>query len=114
MVKSKIIKKGKNKEEYTDDIIKENTGIFVIESGVDRIITISNIPPKTKVVFISEFLQNTLHKNKKFEYELFRYLPIIKETKNQIIYNNDTIKGYLLINTENEIIDIEKKLKTKI
>ena len=41
-------------------------------------VNIGNIPPNEKMVFISEFIQNTEYSTK-YECELFKYLPILKK-----------------------------------
>ena len=52
-VKSKIIKKEKAEEKYTDTISSGNTAIYVTYENNNIIINMGNIPSKTEVIFIS-------------------------------------------------------------
>ena len=56
-VKSKIIKKEKAEEKYTDTISSGNSAIYVTYGNKKIIINMGNIPPKTEVILISEFIQ---------------------------------------------------------
>ena len=107
-VKSKVIKKEKAEVKYTDSIASGNAAIFVCqdpenENGI--IINMGNIPPKTDVIFISEFL-HFIEVSQKYEFELFRNLPIFKGSEN--IYQNSELKGKINIIAKSEIINIEK------
>ena len=109
-VKSKVIKKEKAEIKYTDSISSGNAAIFVSQDPEDEnriIINMGNIPPKTDIIFISEFL-HLIQISQKYEFELFRNLPIFKGNDN--IYQNSELKGKININTKNEIIKIEKNI----
>ena len=110
MVKSKVIKKEKAEQKYTDSIASGNAAIFVCEDpdNEDRIIVnMGNIPPYEKVIFISEFIQYTESSLKKYEFELFRNIPIFKGVD---YFVNAYIFGEILIKTKNKIYDIEKEI----
>ena len=112
-VKSKVIKKEKAEIKYTDTIASGNAAIFVSQDPEDEnriIINMGNIPPKTDIIFISEFL-HLIQISQKYEFELFRNLPIFKGNDN--IYQNSELKGKININTKNEIIKIEKNILMK-
>ena len=112
-VKSKVIKKEKAEIKYTDSISSGNAAIFVSQDPEDEnriIINMGNIPPKTDIIFISEFL-HLIQISQKYEFELFRNLPIFKGNDN--IYQNSELKGKININTKNEIIKIEKNILMK-
>ena len=73
-VKSKVIKKEKAEEKYTDAISSGNAAIFVCDDPLNEnqlIINMGNIPPNAKIEFGSEFI-SYIDFNKKFEFELFR------------------------------------------
>ena len=58
-VKSKVIKKEKAEEKYSDAISSGNAAIFVSEDPYDQnriIVNMGNIPAYGKVVFTSEFI----------------------------------------------------------
>ena len=112
-VKSKVIKKEKAEEKYTDSLASGNAAIFVSEDPENEnriIINMGNIPPKTDVIFISEFL-HFIETSQKYEFELLRNLPIFKGVDN--IYENSELKGKINIITKNEIINIEKNILMK-
>ena len=91
LVKSKLIKKEKAKEKYTDAISSGNAAIFVCDDPENEyriIINMGNIPPKEELTFISEFIQTTESSNS-YELELFRNLPIF--VGNNTIYQNSSI-----------------------
>ena len=71
------------------------------------IINMGNIPPKAKVTFISEFLQ-FIQTSEKYEFEIFRNLPIFTDSKEA--YQFKSITGKIEIKTKNEIMNIEKTL----
>ena len=106
-VKSKVIKKSKAEEKYTDSISSGNAAIFVTyDSYWDRvIINMGNIPPKEEVIFISEFIQ-FIESADTYEFELFRNLPVFKE-KNNFLENSE-IKGTVEIKTGHKINKINK------
>jgi hypothetical protein len=113
LVKSKVIKKEKAKEKYTDAISSGNSAIFVSDdpSNENRIIiNMGNIPAKEELTFISEFIQPT-ETSKLYEFELFRNLPIL--VGNKTIYQNASIKGNVEIKTKNKICKIEKEILSK-
>jgi len=112
-VKSKVIKKERAEVKYTDNIASGNAAIFVSQDPEDEqriIINMGNIPPKTDVIFISEFL-HFIEVSQKYEFELFRNLPIFKGGED--IYQNSELKGKINIITKNEIINIEKNILMK-
>ena len=106
-VKSKVIKKSKAEEKYTDSISSGNAAIFVTyDSYLDRvIINMGNIPPKEEVIFISEFIQ-FIESADSYEFELYRNLPVFKEKSNFL--ENSEIKGTVEIKTGHKINKINK------
>ena len=111
-VKSKVIKKEKAEENYSDAISSGNAAIFVSEDPDDEdriIVNMGNIPPYEKVVFLSEFIQYTDY-SKKYEFEIFRNLPFFKEKDH---FGNSSIFGEIIIETKNKIYDIEKEILVK-
>ena len=112
-VKSKVIKKEKAEVKYTDSIASGNAAIFVSQDPENEnriIINMGNIPPKTDVIFVSEFL-HFIEVSQKYEFELLRNLPIFKGAEN--IYQNSELKGKINIITKSEIINIEKNILMK-
>ena len=110
-VKSKVIKKEKAEKKYTDSIASGNAAIFVSDDPENEnrlIINMGNIPSKTEVIFISEFI-HPIEASKKYEFEFFRNLPIFKG-KNDEIYQNSELKGKINIVTKNEILNVEKEI----
>ena len=108
-VKSKVIKKEKAEIKYTDSISSGNAAIFVCEDPLndDRIIiNMGNIPSKSEVTFISEYIQFTEFSDK-YEIELLRNIPIFTG-KDNYIFQNSIINGKILICCKNEIINITK------
>ena len=106
-VKSKVIKKEKGKEKYSDAISSGNAAIFVSEDPDNEnriIVNMGNIPPYEKVVFISEFIQYT-DCSKKYEFEMFRNIPFFKEKD---YFTESALFGEIIIETKNKIYDIEK------
>ena len=113
-VKSKVIKKEKAVTKYTDSIAKGNAAIFVSQDPENEnrlIINMGNIPPKTEVIFTSEFL-NYVEMSHNYEFELFRNLPIFTGGKDKL-YQNSKLKGTINIMTKNDIIKIEKNILLK-
>ena len=109
-VKSKVIKKEKAEEKYTDSIASGNAGIYTTIDENDKnivIVHIGNIPPKEELIFISEFIQYTESSNNFYEYEFFRNVPILKNKGDNI--PSDIFKGILEIKTKSKIININKK-----
>ena len=109
-VKSKVIKKEKAEEKYTDSISSGNAAIFVSNDPTNNnriIINMGNIPPKQDIIFISEFIHYT-ESSDNYEFELFRNLPIL--VGKNIIYQDSSIKGQLEIKTKNKIAKIDKKI----
>ena len=102
-VKSKVIKKEKAKEKYSDAISSGNAAITVNEDEyINRlVIDMGNIPPNEEVTFISEFIQLT-ETSKTYEFELFRNLPIFNGDTS--IFKNENLKGTIEIKTKNKII----------
>ena len=106
-VKSKIIKKEKAEEKYADKISSGNSAIFVCRDPYDEnklIINLGNLPPKQDLTFISEHIQY-LESSNKYEYELFKNLPIISCSE----YFSPEIKGKIEIKTKNKLT-ISKKI----
>ena len=112
-VKSKVIKKEKAVEKYSDSVAQGNAAIFVSEDRYNDniIINMGNIPAKEEVIFISEFIQ-LIESSKSYEFELFRNFPIFKGN-NGIIYQNSELKGNIHIKVNNKIIKIEKEILIK-
>ena len=109
-VKSRIIKKEKAEIKYEDSISSGNAAIFVSEDPTDEnrlIINMGNIPPKEKVIFITNFI-NFIEASEKYEFELFRNLPIFKDK--DLVQKNSDLKGKINIITKNKILNIEKKI----
>ena len=109
-VKSKVIKKEKAEQKYTDSIASGNAAIFVSEdpSNENRIIiNMGNIPPKEELIFISEFIHYT-ESSECYEFEFFRNLPILCG-KNSICEDSE-IKGQIEIKANKRISDIHKKI----
>ena len=112
-VKSKVIKKEKAEVKYTDSIASGNAAIFVSQDPENEnrtIINMGNIPPKNEVIFTTEFI-HLIEASEKYEFELFRNLPIFKGGED--IYQNSELKGKIQISVKNEIINIEKKILMK-
>ena len=112
-VKSKVIKKEKAEIKYTDSISSGNAAIFVSQDPENEnriIINMGNIPPKTDIIFISEFL-HLIQISQKYEFELFRNLPIFKGNDN--IYQNSELKGKINKNTKNKIKKKKKNILMK-
>ena len=110
VVKSKVIKKEKAQEKYTDSISSGNAAIFVSDDPTNNnriIINMGNIPPKEEITFISEFIHYT-ESSDTYEFELFRNLPIL--VGKDYIYQNNVVKGQVEIKTKNKINKIEKKI----
>ena len=113
-VKSKVIKKEKAEKKYIDSVASGNAAIFVSDDPENEnrlIINMGNIPPKTEVIFISEFI-HPIEASKKYEFEFYRNLPIF-QGKDGVIYHNSELKGKINIFTENEIINVEKNILMK-
>ena len=112
-VKSKVIKKEKAEVKYTDSIASGNAAIFVSQDPENEnrtIINMGNIPPKNEVIFTTEFI-HLIEASEKYEFELFRNLPIFKGGDD--IYQNTELKGKIQISAKTEIINIEKKILMK-
>lgn len=104
-----MFKESKAEEKYTDPISKGNASVFtkVNNDKKEIIVHIGNIPPKEKIIIISEFVQ-PLKQSKNYEYYLQILddidLPILKG-QNDYELKSDTIKCSLEIKTK---IKIEK------
>ena len=107
IITSKVMKKEKAEQKYTDSISSGNSAICVNEESEKYVINIRNIPSKEKVIFISEFLQFTEY-TKNFEFELLRNLPIFQSVKS--IYQNTDLTGKVEIQTKYKIINIDKNI----
>ena len=115
-VKSKVIKKEKAEEKYSDAISSGNAAIFTAVDEYDKnkiIVHLGNIPPKQELIFISEFIQFTESSNNSFEYELFRNLPVLKG-KEGINLETDIIKGTLEIKMKGKFLKTEKYFSDKL
>ena len=113
-VKSKVIKKEKAEQKYTDSIASGNAAIFVSDDPDNEnriIINMGNIPPKNDVIFISEFI-HSLESSGKYEFEIFRNLPIF-QGKYDEVFENSELTGKINIKTKDEILNIEKKILMK-
>ena len=80
-VQSKVIKKEKGEEKYSDSISSGNAAIFVCDDPINEkriIINMGNIPANEELIFISNFIQYVISQNN-YEFELFRSLPIFLE-----------------------------------
>ena len=111
--KSKVIKKANTEIIQTDDIDSRNAGILISQDYLHEnriIIDLGKIPPKTKVIFISEFM-NLIEVSRKYEFELFGNLPIFNGIDS--FYQNSELTGNINIITKNEIINIEKNISMK-
>ena len=114
-IKSKVIKEEKAKAKYVDSIASGNAAIFVAHDEYNKneiIINMGNLPPKSEIIFISNFISPIETSNNKYEFELFRNLPIFKG-KDDVIYQNSKIKGEVVIKSNNEIFDIQKEILLK-
>ena len=108
-VKSKVIKREKAEEKYTDSISSGNSAIFVSEDPSNDkriIINMGNIPSKEEVTFISEFIRFTDFSDV-YEVELLRNKTIFTGRKNYI-FQNSIINGKVFISCKNEIFKINK------
>ena len=115
-MKSKVIKKEKAEEKYSDAISSGNAAIFTAVDEYDKnkiIVHLGNIPPKQELIFVSEFIQFTESSNNSFEYELFRNLPVLKG-KEGINLETDIIKGTLEIKMNGKFLKTEKKFSDKL
>ena len=113
-VKSKVIKKENAEQKYTDSVASGNAAIFVCKDPKDEnkiIINIGNIPAKTNVIFISEFI-HPVETSKKYEFEIFRNLPIFQGANDEI-FDNTELTGKINIKSKAEIINIEKNILMK-
>ena len=106
-VKSKVMNKEKALIQYTDAISSGNAAIFVAEdeSNDFMIINMGNIPPKEKVVFISEYIYFIKFTNY-YEFELFRKLPIF--LRNDSTKYSFNLKEKIFIKTRNKIHTLSK------
>ena len=109
-VESKVIKKEKAEEKYNDIITSGNSAIFVCDDPYNKdrfIINIGNLPPKQELIFVSKFIQY-VNSSDKYEFELFRNLPIFVGIND--IFINNSIKGKAEIIAKNIIKKVEKKI----
>ena len=107
MVKSKVISEEKASIKYTDTVSSGNAAIFVAEDKKSNIfiLNMGNIPPKEKVVFISEYIYFTRRTNY-YELEVFRKLPIfINKESNRF---SSKLKETIHIVTKNKISTLSK------
>ena len=110
-VKSRVIKKEKAEEKYTDSISSGNAAIFVSNDPAyenRQIVHMGNIPPNTKVEFESEFI-SFIDFNEKYEFELFRNFPIFYGNTG-IIYEHVDLNGKILIKSKNKICDVSNEI----
>ena len=109
-VESKVIKKEKAEEKYNDIITSGNSAIFVCDDPYNKdrfIINIGNLHPKQELIFVSKFIQY-VNSSDKYEFELFRNLPIFVGIND--IFINNSIKGKAEIIAKNIIKKVEKKI----
>ena len=107
-VKSKVMNKEKTLVKYTDSISSGNAAIFVAEDeNKNIIINMGNIPPKEKVVFISEYIYFIKFTNY-YEFEIFRKLPLF--LRNDSKKYSSKIKEKIFIKTKNKICRISKDI----
>lgn len=103
-IKSKVIKKSKAEEKYTDAIAQGNAAVFTeLDKEGNIIVHMGNIPPKEKLIFISEFIQPMVPLKDYKYYLTLNYgsdLPILRRKYEEAFNNN--------------IINCSLKLKTKI
>ena len=110
-VKSKVIKKEKVEEKYSDTISKGNAAIFVSDDPENNnriIINMGNIPPKEEVIFTSEFIHPTESSKKSYEFELFRNFPIFDGK--YVKCENSQVNGKILIKATNKLLITEKEI----
>ena len=110
-VKSKVIKEEKAQEKYSDTIASGNAAIFVSYDPSDEnkiTINMGNVPPKADIIFISYFISPIRNSNNKYEFEIFKNLPIILGKLDY--YHNSETKGEININSKYEIRGIEKNI----
>ena len=113
-VRSKVIKEEKATGKYEDAIASGNAGIFVSYDPFDNtkiIIHMGNIPPKSEIIFTSNFISPIETSINRYEFEFFRNLPIFQGEEE--IYQNAELKGEITIKSNNEIINIQKELLMK-
>ena len=111
-VKSKVMNKEKTLVKYTDSISSGNAAIFVAEDEESKniIINMGNIPPKEKVVFISEYIYFIKFTNY-YEFEIFRKLPLF--FRNDSKKYSSKIKEKIFIKTKNKICRIFKDINVE-
>ena len=112
IVKSKVINKEKTLIKYTDAIASGNAAIFVAEDEENNtiIINMGNIPPKEKVVFISEFIYYIKYTNY-YEFEIFRKLPMF--LRNDSAKYSSKLKEKIIIKTKNKISTLSKDINVE-
>ena len=71
-----------------------------------------NVPPKKDVIFISNFISPIETSTNKFEFELFKNLPIFQGKDNEI-YENSELKGEVFIKSKYQITNIQKNILMK-
>ena len=111
LVKSKVIKREKAEVKYTDSISSGNAAIFVSEDPLNEnriIINMGNIPSKSEITLISEYLRFTKFLTS-YEIELSRNIPKFSE-KNGDDIEKSLISGNVNIHFKNEIINIKKEI----
>ena len=111
LVKSKVIKREKAEVKYTDSIASGNAAIFVSEDPLNEnriIINMGNIPSKSEITFISEYLRFTEFLTS-YEIELSRNIPKFSE-KNEENIEKSLILGNIYIHFKNKIINIKKEI----
>ena len=111
LVKSRVIKREKAKVKYTDSIASGNAAIFVSEDPLNEnriIINMGNIPSKSEITFITEYLRFTEFSSS-YEIELSRNIPIFSERNGENI-EKSLILGNINIHFKNEIINIKKEI----
>ena len=110
-VHSKVMKKEKAEEKYTDSISSGNAAIYVTYDQNNKniiIVHLGNIPPKQELIFISEYIQFTEVNNNIYEFDVFKNIPLIKN-KDETVFYFDKINGYAEITTQNKIKNVNVK-----
>ena len=110
IVKSKIIKREKGEEKYSDSISSGNAAIYVINDPFDKnriIINMGNISNNEEVLFEIEYIQFIEYSNL-YKFELFSCLSFFQIDDS--IYQFYKLEGNLEIKTKSKIIKIEKNI----
>ena len=109
-VKSKLIKKEKAEEKYSDAISSGNTGIYSeYDKKFDKyIIHLGNIEPSTKVYFTSHFLQSIISNDLNYLYRVIDQFPLPKNN-NSLFSPISEHKIKIYFQTSSPITILEQK-----